>query len=195
MEGIRRGVTTSASGPRRSFVALLRAVNVGGQNLVAMPALRALAEGLGLGAPRTLLQSGNLVFEGEGDPAALEARLEAATAERLGPRVDFLVRSAEAWAAILAACAFPEAARVDPSHTLVMCLKAAPEPERVEALRRAIQGREQVACAGREAYFVYPDGIGRSKLTTAVIERALGTRGTARNWNTAQKIAALASVT
>lgn len=179
---------------RNGYVALLRAVNVGGKNLVAMPALRALAEQLGLGAPRTLLQSGNLVFEGSGDPDKLAARFEKAAAEKLGVEVDFLVRSADAWRAILDACPFPDEARADPSHTVVMCLKRAPEAAAVEALRAAIKGRERVACAGTEAYFVYPDGIGTSKLTPLVIERALGTRGTGRNWNTAQKLAVLLGI-
>lgn len=177
-----------------SYVALLRAVNVGGKNRVAMPALRALAEGLGLGSPRTVLQSGNLVFEGEGEPAKIAARLQEAAAAELGLEVDFLVRAAEAWRAILDACPFADEARADPSHTVVMCLQRAPEAAQVEALRAAIKGRERVACAGTEAYFVYPEGIGTSKLTTAVIERALGTRGTARNWNTALKLAELCGV-
>jgi uncharacterized protein (DUF1697 family) len=63
----------------------------------------------------------------------------------------------------------------------------------VSALQQAITGREVVRANGREAYIVYPDGIGRSRLTTALIEKKFGTRGTARNWNTAVKIAVLAS--
>jgi uncharacterized protein (DUF1697 family) len=73
-----------------------------------------------------------------------------------------------------------------------MPLKSAPRAPQVEALRAAIKGRERVEVDGRHAYLFYPDGIGRSKLTNAVIESRLGARGTGRNWNTVQKLAALA---
>jgi len=74
---------------------------------------------------------------------------------------------------------------------VLMCLKDAPAPAAVKALRDAIKGRETVKTLGRHAYFLYPDGIGNSKLTIAVIERQLGTAGTARNWNTVLKLGAL----
>jgi uncharacterized protein (DUF1697 family) len=70
-----------------------------------------------------------------------------------------------------------------------MCLKASPPADRVAALQAAIRGREVVRAAGRHAYIVYPDGIGTSRLTVALIERKLGTRGTGRNWNTVLRLA------
>mgnify|MGYP002399900788 CR=1 FL=1 len=79
----------------------------------------------------------------------------------------------------------------DPGHLLVMFLKQAPTREAVTALQRAITGREVVRAEGRHAYLVYPDGVGRSRLTSALIEKHLGTRGTGRNWNTVQKLGAL----
>ena len=62
----------------------------------------------------------------------------------------------------------------------------------MKALQDAIKGREVVKARGKQAYFVYPDGMGRSKLTIKMIEKALGTRGTARNWNTVLKLGELA---
>ena len=73
-----------------------------------------------------------------------------------------------------------------------MPLRGAPTAVALTALRAAIQGREVVEARGRELYLVYPDGVGPSKLTITVIERKLGLRGTARNWNTTLKLAALA---
>jgi uncharacterized protein (DUF1697 family) len=172
-------------------IALLRAVNVGGQSL-PMARLRGLLEELGLGEVKTLLQSGNAVFKSAKSPAALEALLEKAAEERLGLKTPFLVRTASEWDALLAANPFSRQADDDPSHLLVMPLKSAPGKAELEALRSSIPGREQVELHGRCAFLVYPDGIGRSKLTTALIESRLGTRGTARNWNTATKLAALA---
>ncbi|MFI4935692.1 MAG: DUF1697 domain-containing protein [Caulobacterales bacterium] len=174
-------------------IALLRGVNVGGRQLVAMADLRAFLAALGFGEPRSLLQSGNLVFEADGViGAALEALLEAEAERRLGLRTDFLVRSAADWAAIIAANPFPREAQADPAHLVVMPLKGAPGAEAVMALRQATLGREVIHAHGRELYIVYPDGVGTSKLTGQVIERKLGMRGTARNWNTTLKLAALA---
>jgi len=73
-----------------------------------------------------------------------------------------------------------------------MCLRDAPDRAAVAGLQKAIAGREVVRTSGRHAYIVYPDGIGRSRLTVALIEKKLGTRGTGRNWNTVLKLAALA---
>ena len=172
-------------------VALLRGVNVGGK-LVAMTALRKLAEDLGASDVRTLLNSGNLVFASPKRGPALEALLEAEAEKKLGLKTRFFVRSPAEWAAVIAANPFPEAARDDPSHLVAMVLKDAPTAAAADALRAAIGGRETAVVAGRTAYLVYPDGIGRSKLTINVVEKKLATTGTGRNWNTVLKLAALA---
>ena len=83
-----------------------------------------------------------------------------------------------------------EAAR-DPARLAVMVLKDAPADRAVAALRTAITGRETVRAAGRCLYAVYPDGMGRSRLTHTLIEKLLGTRATGRNWNTVRKLAEL----
>ena len=175
-------------------VALLRAVNLGSHNKVSMADLRAFVEKLGGEDVKTVVQSGNLVFRTTvASPARLEAQLEAAAAKRLGITTDFFVRTAKEWAAIIEGNPFPKEAEADPSHLVMMTLRDAPGAKAVDDLRAAIKGREQVRTRGREAYFTYPDGIGTSKLTIAIIEKKLGTRGTARNWNTVLKLGALAS--
>jgi uncharacterized protein (DUF1697 family) len=170
------------------WIALLRAVNVGGRK-VDMRALRDMAAGLGLQRPRTLLQSGNLLFEDQGRTAAqLEALLDAESSARLGLPVDFMVRSADEWAALVAANPFPDEAERDPGHLLALVLKAPVSADVVAGLQAAIAGRETVRGQGRAVYACYPDGIGASKLTNAIIERKLGTRATGRNWNTVLKL-------
>jgi len=72
-------------------------------------------------------------------------------------------------------------------------LRRAPDAKAVKALQAAIQGREVVRASGTHLYIVYPDGVGRSRLTNALIEKKLDTRGTARNWNTVLKLNALAN--
>ena len=175
-----------------AFVALLRAVNLGPHNKISMADLKVVAEGCGLSKARTLLQSGNLVFEAKAKtPAALEKLLEAALAKELHMKTPVVVRSATEWRAALDENPFPKEAKSDPSHLLVMPLKAKIEKSVVAELAKVIPGREQVKLGGQQLYLVYPDGIGESKLTAALIEKKLGVSGTARNWNTAQKIAAL----
>jgi uncharacterized protein (DUF1697 family) len=173
-------------------VALLRAVNVGGRTSLAMAELRKLAEGLGFTNVRTLLQSGNLVFEaGVKKSPELETALEAAL-KKHGMETDFMVRRADELDAVIAANPFPKEAKADPGHLVVMFLKDASGAKAIAALQAAVKGREVVRHKGRELYIVYPDGIGRSKLTNKVIESQLDTRGTGRNWNTVIKLAALA---
>jgi len=173
-------------------VALLRAVNLAGRNAVSMASLRALLEELRFSEVRSLLQSGNLVFDDDRrTPAELERLLEEATMKKLGVRTDYFVRTSRDWSKLVAANPFPREAREDPGHLLVVCLKKAPSASDVKSLQAAIRGREIVRAEGRQAYIVYPDGVGRSKLTAALIEKKLGARGTARNWNTVLKLAAV----
>ena len=175
-----------------THVGLLRAVNVAGHNKLGMADLRDLLVGLGLEGVQTLLQSGNVVFRGGTRTSAqLEKVLEQAAAERLGLETEFFVRTAADWKGVVAGNPFPKEAERDPGHLLVVFLKGAPGRAKVAALQRTITGREVVRARGRHAYVVYPDGVGRSRLTSAVIERTLGTRGTARNWNTVAKLGAL----
>src|SRR5580704_15373637 len=105
-------------------IALLRGVNVGGHRTVAMSDLRDLITDLGFSDARTLLQSGNLVFRGNGSGgAALEQLLETEAAKRLGLEADFLIRSAEEWKDVVARNPFPKEAERDPSHLVVVFLE------------------------------------------------------------------------
>lgn len=176
-----------------THIALLRGINVGGHNPVAMSDLRDWLAKLGFAESRSLLQSGNLVFRSETRTGPdLERFLEAQAEKHLDLHADFLVRSAKEWKAVVARNPFRREADRDPSHLVVVFLKSAPKAKDVEALRRAITGPEIVRADGKHAYIVYPAGIGRSRLTGALVEKTLGTRGTARNWNTVLKLAALA---
>ena len=177
-----------------TYIGLLRAINLAGRNVVPMAGLRELLSTLGLAEPRSLLQSGNVLFQSRPRTAAqLEKTLEAAVKKQFAVDTDFMVRTADEWGALVECNPFPKEALRDPGHLLVFCLKDAPEAARVKALQSAIKGREIVRAVGRQAYIVFPDGVGHSKLTSAVIEKHLGTRGTGRNWNTVVKLHALAT--
>jgi uncharacterized protein (DUF1697 family) len=176
-----------------AHIALLRAVNVGGTGKVAMADLRALAVKLGFKDSQTLLQSGNLVFTSSEKPKDIEALFEAQARERLGLATEFFVRTAKDWEALIAHNPFSEEASRDPGRMIAMPLKKAPDTPAVKALQAAIKGPERVHAIGACLYAVYPEGQGQSKLTNRVMESKLETRGTARNWNTVLKLAALAA--
>jgi uncharacterized protein (DUF1697 family) len=179
-----------------THIALLRGVNVGGHQKVAMADLRGLVANLGFAEVRSLLHSGNLVFRSDGPSsrgasAEIERLLQAELKKRLGIDTDFFVRSAAEWKAVIAKNPFREEAERDPARLAAMFLKDAPTAKQVAALEQAIVGRERFRVEGRLAYIVYPDGTGNSKLTSALIDRKLETRGTGRNWNTVLKLAAM----
>jgi uncharacterized protein (DUF1697 family) len=162
-------------------IALLRAVNLVRHNRVAMTELRALATGLGFTNAQTLLQSGNLVFRSDVTGSKLEGMLEAEARKRLGLDTDFIVRTARQWNAIAASNPFLAEAKDDPAHLVVMvCKDVVGKDLKITGARS-----ELVRTQGREIYIYYPDGIGRSRLKIDVC-------GTARNWNTVLKLAALA---
>lgn len=175
-----------------THIGLLRAVNLGATNKIAMSDLRAIAADLGMRDPKTLLQSGNVVFgAGTTSTAKIERLFEEETRKRLNLTTDYFVRTASEWRTIVKANPFPNEAERDPGHLLLVCLKDVPDKAAVTALQKAIKGREVVRAVGKQAYIVYPDGVGRSKLSAVMIEKWLGTRGTARNWNTVLKLHAL----
>ena len=177
-------------------IALLRGVNVGGKRKVSMGALQAAFVAMGFADARSLLNSGNIVFrsEREAPPAALEALLETEIERRIGLRTDFHVRTAAEWRALIDANPLPEAAARNPSHFIVLCMKVAPAPAAVEALRAANPGSEIIRADGRQLYMDYggAETMRKSKLTPALMDKTLGARGTGRNWNTVLKLAALA---
>ena len=174
-----------------TYVALLRGINVGGNKMVAMAALRTAFAELGFADVKTLLQSGNVVFTGAAKPAAvLEATLEKEIGRRIGFTPAFHVRTADEWRAVVKANPFTEAAANNPGHLLVTFFKTPIDRAQVKALQAAIPGRELVHARGRELYMTYPDGVGTSK-APVLVGRMLGAGGTARNWNTVRKLAAL----
>jgi len=177
-----------------THVALLKAVNLVNHNRVTTPELCGLFESVGLREPRGLLASGNVLFTSKtADSQTLAEKLGRAAEKQLGLRTTFFVRSAPDWRGVVEGNPFTDQAKQNPGHLIVLTLAAAPSRDAASALTKAIAGREIVYVHGRTAYAVYPDGAGNSKLTTALIERKLGTLCTGRNWNTVLKIAALLS--
>lgn len=165
------------------YVALLRAVNVGGAKL-PMAQLRETCAGLGWENVRTYIQSGNVVFDSDRDAAALEAELEEAVAARFGFRRPVIVRSAQQWAVYAAGSPFPDAERAEPNRLMLGVAKAPPRPDAATIIeKRGVVG-ERVRLADDALWLYYPGGAGTTKLTPSAIDKAAGSPVTQRNWRT-----------
>lgn len=166
----------------RTFVALLRAVNVGRTGKLPMSKLKAMCEAAGFAEVRTFIASGNVIFTSAKSEAEIKAALEAGLEAYAGRPIGVLVRTAAELAAVLKGNPFPGAA---PNRTVAIFLD---KPLPATALAEITgQVGEQVRLGKREVYVHYRDGIGQSKLR---IPAAVD--GTARNMNTIAKLTASA---
>jgi len=168
-----------------AFVALLRAVNVGGTGKLPMTELKAMCEAAGHRGVKTYIASGNVVFESGKGEAAIKADLEQRLADYAGKPVGVVVRTAAEMASVLKANPFPDAAG---NRAVVIFLDAAPPKDAAErAVGRAED--EAIALGAREIYVRYGEaGQGNSKLRIPAAKA-----GTARNMNTVAKLAAMAA--
>lgn len=175
----------------RTWVALLYSITVGGGRRVGMQDLRDLAEGLGFGQPRTLLATGNLIFDvAAADARAVEARLEPAFAEAFGQPVPIVVREAAEWPLLMRGNPFAAAAEEEPARVAVRVMR---EPVDVAVAARLEPYRsesERLAIVDGDLWLHLPDGFGRSRLVAAITPKRAGGVGTFRNWNTVRRIGA-----
>ncbi|MBE3564544.1 MAG: DUF1697 domain-containing protein [Thermogemmatispora sp.] len=178
-----------------SYVAFFRALNVGGHGVVSMPALRTMHEALGLQAVSTYIQTGNVLFtSAEGDVSSLARQIEGRFLQEFGFASRVALRRAADLEETIRANPFLQEAEQAPERLVVLFLVATPLPEATTALQRlAAAGPEQLQLSahGQELYVWYAHGIGRSKLTTLALERALGCPATGRNWKTLLQIGQL----
>jgi uncharacterized protein (DUF1697 family) len=166
-----------------AFIALLRAVNVGGTGKLPMSDLKAMCEQAGFDKVRTYIASGNVVFVSGMTEAKVKATLEAALARYAGKPVGVIVRTVAEMAEVLASNPFPDA---QPNRTVAIFLD---DPPMVDALER-ITGKqaEELRLGKREIYVHYGDGMADSKLKIPAAKA-----GTARNINTISRLAAMAA--
>ena len=177
-----------------TFIALLRGINVSASTRVPMTELRRIATDSGGTGVTTLLNSGNVVLdaaEDAGDAAAVAERLRRGLRESFGRDIDTVVVPAEALEEIIAVNPFPTQAEDDPAHLVVTWYLEPPTAHQIEAFDPARYGPEQMRWHDGISYTWFPIDIGHSALTPAVLGRALGP-GTARNWSTVLKLAAVA---
>ncbi len=172
-----------------THIALLRGVSVGGQKPIPAETFIALLEDLGFTDARAIGGANNLVFVSpERTGADLQNLLETEIHDRLGLRTDIYVRTAQAWAALIAANPYGEFAQTDPGLLMTLFLKDAPDKKVIGALRTKLTDGQQLRVESRQLYVTYPAGLAASKLSNGMIEKALSTRITGRTWTLVQAI-------
>lgn len=183
-----------------THLALLRGVNVGGRNRVAMADLRAVAEALGHRDVATYIQSGNMVFSSdESDTVRLAVTLEEAVAGRLGVRAGVVVLTRSEVAQVMRDNPYPQESNRKAVHAVFH--RTPISPERVAAVADAVQrardkgSRDEARVIGCTLFLRTPDGLGRSELAARLTRPPSASSseaaGTARNWATVEKLLAL----
>lgn len=171
----------------KTYIALFRGINVGGNNILAMKDLKAILEKLGAENVKTYIQSGNAVFRHDaGSAADLADRISAAVRKNHGFRPQVFLRSAADLAKAIVENPFPHADK-EPKTLHVFFLESAPKTPDLKTLECWRTGSERFALKGLLFYLHAPDGIGRSKLANSA-GKALGVAATARNWRTVTKL-------
>jgi uncharacterized protein (DUF1697 family) len=176
-----------------AVIAMLRAVNLVSHNRIKMDALCALCTSLKLRDPQTYVQSGNVVFRtSERDVARVAKRIGDGIEREFGFRTHVIVRTLAEMRDVIARNPFAKRSGIEPSKLLVLFLAGDPSAEARKKTLSLKADPEELRMEGRELYIYFPNGMGRSKLSTATIERALQTPGTGRNWNSVTKLLEMA---
>jgi uncharacterized protein (DUF1697 family) len=175
------------------YLALLRGINVGGRNKVAMADLRQLAAAVGFADATTYIQSGNLLFScAEADAARLADMLEAEIASRLGVRPAVVVLSRDELKQVIAGNPFPH--ETNPKCLHAVFRRDQVGPDGIAAIAAAVQqardagSRDDATVVGRTLFLHTPDGFGRSELAARLTSSKEQATGTARNWATVTKL-------
>ncbi len=163
-----------------SYISFLRAINVGGANPISMAALKQVYEDLGCLDVQTILQTGNVLFRSP-SPPNIAPEIES----RFGHRPEVILKERTYFDSLVGAAPFRHHPHLNPSWKVVMFLASKPSQEAVDTIKT---NAEEIWLQGEDLCITYPGGIGRSKVTTARIEKALGILGTMRNWRTLQTI-------
>ncbi len=169
-----------------NWVGLIRAIGPATHKVMSMSQLRDSCSAAGLQNVQTVLATGNLLFSSDANRSELKELLTDILAS-YGLDNDVFLRRPKEMRDVLAANPMAEAAKLRPNHVLVLFMGSSPTGEQVEALA-TYDGPETMKCIGKEAYIDYVNGVGRSKVTPARLEKLLGRPGTARNWNTVRKL-------
>ena len=172
-------------------IVLLRGINLGSRNRIAMPALREALEDAGFEEVRTYVQSGNVVLSGDAAPADVGRRCERVVADAFGLDIPVVVRTRDELAKVVRRDPLGDVA-VDPKRYQVSFLAEKLGAQTRRRLEAAAADAERLVVSGREVYAWHPEGVARSRLWALLAGRGLGVTATARNWTTVTRLLAMA---
>ncbi len=173
----------------QTYVALLYSIVPGEGRRVVMADLKAMAADLGLKNPRTLVATGNLVFEIEEMPVTvLEGQLEAAFEKTFGRHVDIVVRDAASWRRLASANPFPDESIATPDQVAVRVMRQPVPDEAASRLGSSVGKDEKMQVVAGDIWIFFSRATPNSRLLAATSHKRLGI-GTSRNWNTVRKLA------
>ncbi|MBI3579002.1 MAG: DUF1697 domain-containing protein [Ignavibacteriales bacterium] len=174
----------------KTFVSLLRGINVSGQKKIAMDDLKKLYESLGFKKVQTYIQSGNVVFQSsETDTSKLIQKIQAKIKKFFEFDVVVFITTPKDLRRIIADNPF---GKQEDNKVAVLFLSGKPKDVPMDELEKAKQKLEEFQIQGKEIFISCPGGFGRSKLTTNLFEKKLKLSGTARNMNTVNKLLEIA---
>ena len=170
-----------------TYVALLRGVNIGPRKRIRMEPLRDLVQDLGFEDVRTLVNSGNVVFTGEGETGTIARQIEQTLREQHRLEVNVLVRTGDEMAAVVTANPFPHIAATP--KLLHVFFLATPLPEETrQTLGGLVTGDDRLVVGEREVYLHAPHGLSGASPAIQSLDRKLGAVNTSRNWNTVTRL-------
>jgi uncharacterized protein (DUF1697 family) len=172
-------------------IVLLRGINLGSTNRIAMPELREALSAGGFDDVGTYVQSGNVVLSSHDKPEQVARRCKQVIEERFGLDVDVVARTRDELAEVVKRNPLGKVV-TDPKRYQVSFLAEKPERGLAGRLAEVAAETEEVVVDGREIYAWHPRGVARSKLWAALAGRKLGVTATARNWTTVTKLLELA---
>lgn len=181
-------MTTEGRSPSVSHIALLHSVGLGGRRRLGMADLRNLAAAIGLTNPRTLIATGNLVFEACGaSPSRLERKLEGAFEKAFDHHVDIVVRAFAQWRDMMAGNPFPRESKSDGSRVIVRIARGPVSQDALALLEGRAADGERIKMVDNDLWIHFPSDPGKSRLIGALTTKRLGV-GTLRNWNTVRRL-------
>ena len=177
------------------LICFLRGVNVGGHAKIKMDALRSLFVALKFEEPRTYVQSGNIVFKtSERNLRRVAGRIKQAITKKFACSPEIMLRTVAELRAVVSINPFARRANIEPGKLHVFFLSAQPAKNAEENLRQLAIRPEELHLIGRELFIYFPNGVGKSKLPWARLDKALETPGTGRNWNSVTKVLEMAEL-
>ncbi|MCE1164269.1 MAG: DUF1697 domain-containing protein [Bacteroidetes bacterium] len=169
----------------KTYIAVLRGINVSGYNVIKMAELKNMFERMKYSGVRTYIQSGNVVFRAGNEAASgLARKISDMISETFGLSVPVLVLDSAALKEVVSGNPFLKDRKYDTKYMHVTMLPAVPEKTKIKELAGFNSGSDEIVFKGSNAYLYCPEGYGRTKLNNTFLEKKLGMTATTRNWRT-----------